>query len=550
MTLISPIGGRTPVADAQNVQSDISLIIKIVGETYKTMNIDRPALLLGVLGKESDFGTNLGSNMGSPAKNIARCENLSDDPNWCAIEQSDLESVVSSATGLIQQNKTFNDVPITSDYGMGDAQFEPSTWMLFNKLSYKNPWDPADAVLALELKLSESDINSAPFTALEAYNGSGLRAYLYAEAVLNKATTLESALFNPIANLYQCGSLTDYSCIFAHLEELSANCSTKECVENNIEIAAKRILLPQTATNLNSSASTQAQPLVPASAPQNTVPNNGVRQNSIPSKPASVPVATSVAQLSDDATLSNLTVNGHSVENFSSGVLSYSIQLPLSVNGPEPLPVVSAAANDPHATLKITQATALPGTATVAVTAENGATETYMVNFTVSNGYAPSLASLSVSVPQYEGSNFTIVVGPNSTGKIVGDWLFTAENNPVILNSVTFHIVSSANISAIRNVKLTVNSGNGAAQVGAAVPVIGQNGMISFNFQSSPVTLSPGVSELQLTADIAGSPGTSFQFKIASGGDVSVSVLSDGSYIPVPVQDNNGTSFLVEIAPS
>ncbi|MGI6533559.1 MAG: hypothetical protein ACOX23_02930 [Peptococcia bacterium] len=63
-----------------------------------------------------------------------------------------------------------------------------------------------------------------------------------------------------------------------------------------------------------------------------------------------------------------------------------------------PTVLVTAEKNDPNATMNINQATALPGTATVVVTAEDGTTKrTYTVNFNVLPNTDASLTSLTVS---------------------------------------------------------------------------------------------------------------------------------------------------------
>jgi hypothetical protein len=84
-----------------------------------------------------------------------------------------------------------------------------------------------------------------------------------------------------------------------------------------------------------------------------------------------------------DAALSNLAVDGTTIANFSAGTLTYNVVLPA---GTTVIPVAGATVNDiGKASLNITQAAALPGSATVVVTAEDGITKrTYTISFTVS----------------------------------------------------------------------------------------------------------------------------------------------------------------------
>lgn len=87
---------------------------------------------------------------------------------------------------------------------------------------------------------------------------------------------------------------------------------------------------------------------------------------------------------SSDATLKSLSVNGEPIKDFNAETLSYSMEFPF---GTTQIPAVTAEATSTVATVVITQATELPGTATVVVTAEDGVTtSTYTINFTVSKG--------------------------------------------------------------------------------------------------------------------------------------------------------------------
>lgn len=86
---------------------------------------------------------------------------------------------------------------------------------------------------------------------------------------------------------------------------------------------------------------------------------------------------------SSDATLKSLSVNGEPVKDFNAETLSYSMEFPF---GTTQIPAVTAEVTSTVATVVITQATELPGTATVVVTAEDGTQKTYTINFTVSKG--------------------------------------------------------------------------------------------------------------------------------------------------------------------
>ncbi len=84
---------------------------------------------------------------------------------------------------------------------------------------------------------------------------------------------------------------------------------------------------------------------------------------------------------SADATLSALTVGGTSVAGFLPSTAAYAVVLPAEAAAAPP---VDATAADPHATVVVTQATSLPGSALVKVTAQDGTTQrSYLVDFTL-----------------------------------------------------------------------------------------------------------------------------------------------------------------------
>ncbi len=96
--------------------------------------------------------------------------------------------------------------------------------------------------------------------------------------------------------------------------------------------------------------------------------------------------------ISDDATLSDLTVNSTTVEGFSPDVYNYNMPIPTG----DPLPITDATTSFPLATKVITQATSVPGQSTVLVTAEDGTTQlTYVIDFYVA-GTDATISDLTV----------------------------------------------------------------------------------------------------------------------------------------------------------
>lgn len=110
----------------------------------------------------------------------------------------------------------------------------------------------------------------------------------------------------------------------------------------------------------------------------------------------------------NDATLKAIKYGSKSVPGFASNVYTYNVALPA---GTSAIPVVTATVNDSDAAATVTQATALPGRATINVVAENGATrKTYTVNFTVAGANDATLSEIyvnGVEIPGFTSSKTT-----------------------------------------------------------------------------------------------------------------------------------------------
>ncbi len=118
-----------------------------------------------------------------------------------------------------------------------------------------------------------------------------------------------------------------------------------------------------------------------------------------------------------DATLSDVQIDGTTVDGFASGTFDYNISLdPGTTMVPQ---ITLATTSDPNATSAITQAAGIPGTASVEVTSENGANmETYTFNFSIAVDQSPSTSPadptpLQENVISIFSDSYTTVNGIN-----------------------------------------------------------------------------------------------------------------------------------------
>jgi hypothetical protein len=155
--------------------------------------------------------------------------------------------------------------------------------------------------------------------------------------------------------------------------------------------------------------------------------------------------------------------------------------------------------------------------------------------FTVTNVTNPSLATVGIT-----NTSIGNQVTAGTQNNLVGAWNFNVNNSKVYLNGINFHVIGSANKGDIRNVKLMVNG----TQVGATLATVAQDGTAYFNLSSSSAVLNTGSNNVQIFADVMGSPSYNFQFEILNAYDV---LAVDSQYnVPVPTQSNAGTQVNIQ----
>jgi hypothetical protein len=154
-------------------------------------------------------------------------------------------------------------------------------------------------------------------------------------------------------------------------------------------------------------------------------------------------VATVAAVPNTDATLGSLTVsNGTLSPAFYANTYTYTVTLPA---GTTAIPTVSFRTNDPTATGVVTQATALPGSATVVVTAQDGIEQlTYTVNFVLSNATQCNVNGSVFSCTQDNNISFSPTSLPSGTSGASYSEPLTVSDPHTTSQSFRWNIISGA----------------------------------------------------------------------------------------------------------
>lgn len=168
-----------------------------------------------------------------------------------------------------------------------------------------------------------------------------------------------------------------------------------------------------------------------------------------------------VSQFNNDASLSDLTVNGTTVSGFHPDTLAYNVTLPHSTMT---LPVIGATPNDTAAGDSIIQATSLPGTGSVIVTAADGSTtRTYFVNFfRQAPAHDATLSDLRVNDTTISGFNPAVFVYeyyvPSGTVSIPAVTAMAHDPNAYLIINQAASIPGQAEINVFAEDSTTVNT--------------------------------------------------------------------------------------------
>ncbi|MEK7546617.1 MAG: peptidoglycan-binding domain-containing protein [Patescibacteria group bacterium] len=131
--------------------------------------------------------------------------------------------------------------------------------------------------------------------------------------------------------------------------------------------------------------------------------------------------------------------------------------------------------------------------------------------FTMTTVSNPSIASITVA-----SSSIGTSLTAGTQNNLVGAFTFTGANSKTYLKNIKFTVIGSANKSDIRNVKLVVNG----AQAGPTLASVASDGAAYFDLSASPATVNTGSNNVQVFADVMGSPSFNFQFEVLNSYDV------------------------------
>jgi len=150
---------------------------------------------------------------------------------------------------------------------------------------------------------------------------------------------------------------------------------------------------------------------------------------------------------------------------------------------------------------------------------------------TITSVSNPSIATLTIA-----SSSVGTSVYAGTANLLISQWTLTGGNSKVNLKSLKFSVVGSATKSDIQNVKLMING----TQVGTTLASVASDGSAYFDLTASPAVINTGSSNMQVYADVMGSPSFNFDFGILNSFDV---LAIDSTYnSPIAVTVTGGST--------
>jgi hypothetical protein len=218
----------------------------------------------------------------------------------------------------------------------------------------------------------------------------------------------------------------------------------------------------------------------------------------------------------NDATLSDLMVNGDRVEGFNPETLEYNVELPA---GSTEVPEATATATDSNATVEITQATSLNepnNVATVKVTAEDAnTTKIYTITFSVANEDQDAPTDLVGVAPTTEDNNDGKIMGTTTDMeyKLESDddsaYEACGEGETTGMVPGTYHVRYSAKpgYNASEAAEVIIPEYQPPVVVAEIDSVVAENGKVTITLKEKPTT-APTAEDFIATIAIDGGEAT------------------------------------------
>ncbi len=161
-----------------------------------------------------------------------------------------------------------------------------------------------------------------------------------------------------------------------------------------------------------------------------------------------------------EATLTSISGSGYSIDNFNPSQLTYDFQVPMGTS----VPTMVVTKADESASVSITQATSLPGTATIVVTGPNGPELTYTVNiseYVITSNDAIAETSIKVYPTVSNRGEFNVATNAASTitvydlsGKLVQQQNSSSTLQTITLEKSGMYIMKVASEGEVKTFKV------------------------------------------------------------------------------------------------